>query len=76
MQKLPNSGGEFSILMNRIFKDFNREEINDWAITAWAIWNARNRFVFEGCQLPPVHIQREVVALGQDYPIARSTVQF
>ena len=75
MQKLPNCGGEFSTLMTQIFKDFNWEEINDLAITAWAIWNAQNRFVFEGCQLPPTQIKREAIALGQDYQITWSTVQ-
>jgi hypothetical protein len=46
MQKLPNQGGDFSVFMRWIFQECSRKEIADWALLAWAIWNARNRFVF------------------------------
>uniref|UniRef100_A0A2N9FCX4 Reverse transcriptase zinc-binding domain-containing protein n=1 Tax=Fagus sylvatica TaxID=28930 RepID=A0A2N9FCX4_FAGSY len=37
VQKLPNQGGDFSIFMLRMFQDFPKAEIEEWAITSWAI---------------------------------------
>uniref|UniRef100_A0A2N9H1R1 Uncharacterized protein n=1 Tax=Fagus sylvatica TaxID=28930 RepID=A0A2N9H1R1_FAGSY len=32
------------------------EEFTRWAIMAWSLWNARNRFIYEGMQASPEHI--------------------
>ncbi len=42
MQKISNQGGGFSMFMQWIFQQFSRDEVEEWAIIAWSIWNARN----------------------------------
>ena len=60
--------------MRWISQECSREELAEWALMAWAIWNARNRFVFETHQSPPMQIMNEAVLLGKDYLVARSSV--
>jgi hypothetical protein len=56
MQKLHNQGGDFSMFMLWIYQQFTKEEVEDWAVTAWSIWNARNSFVQKERQLSPMVI--------------------
>jgi hypothetical protein len=67
MQKLPNQGGDFPMFMQWIFQQFPKDEVEDWAVTAWSIWNARNQLVHEECQLSPMIIRTEAMALKRDF---------
>ena len=53
--------------MQWIFQQFPKAEVEDWAVTAWSIWNARNQLVHEGCQLSPTMIRIEAMALKRDF---------
>jgi hypothetical protein len=75
MQKLPNQGGDFSMFMLWIYQQFTKEEVEDWAITAWSIWNARNSFVQKERQLSPMVIRAEAVSLRRDFLQAKSSIQ-
>jgi hypothetical protein len=75
MQKLSNLDGEFSSFMQWILKEFPKEEVKDWAATAWSIWNARNRFVHEDCQVPPQTIRANALAIRSEFNQARLSFQ-
>jgi hypothetical protein len=75
MQKLSNQDGEFSSLMQWIFKELPKEEVEDWAVTAWSIWDARNRFVHEDCQVPSQTIRANALAIRSDFNQARLSFQ-
>ena len=74
MQKIPNQEGDFSSFMQWIFQQFSREEVEEWAITAWSIWNAQNCFVFKDRQLSPSTIRSEAMSLRRDFIQAKSSV--
>ena len=71
MQKLPNHGGEFSLFMQKLFSDFSKETIEDWAVITWSIWNARNRHVFYEIQTDPVIIKNGALSLQRDFKRAK-----
>uniref|UniRef100_A0A2N9ERP4 non-specific serine/threonine protein kinase n=1 Tax=Fagus sylvatica TaxID=28930 RepID=A0A2N9ERP4_FAGSY len=52
-----------------------KEEVEDWAVTAWSIWNARNRFVHEDCQIPPQTIRANALAIRSEFNQARLSFQ-
>ena len=48
----------------------NKLEVNDvekWAVTTWAIWNARNKYYFEQVQPHPRDIMRQANGFLQEY---------
>uniref|UniRef100_A0A2N9IH27 Reverse transcriptase domain-containing protein n=1 Tax=Fagus sylvatica TaxID=28930 RepID=A0A2N9IH27_FAGSY len=75
LQKLSNQDGEFSRFLQWIFKALPKEEVEDWAVTAWSIWNARNRFVHEDCQVPPQTIRANALAIRSEFNQARLSFQ-
>ena len=56
VQKIPNQAEEFLGFMQWIFRNFTLDALAEWAVVAWSIWNARNKMVYEDCQLPPALI--------------------
>ncbi len=74
MQKLSNQGGDFSAFMVSMFQDFPKAEIEEWAITSWAIWNARNRFIHDQVQLSPSVIRTLAQDLDRDYKAAKTSL--
>ena len=67
VQKLPNQRDDFTRFMLWIFQNFSNEEVEDWATTSWAIWSARNCYIFETHQKSPQHIRREALLLLREY---------
>jgi hypothetical protein len=61
--------------MQWIFQQFPKAEVEDWAVTAWSICNARNRLVHEGCQLSPMMIRTEAMALKRDFIRAKLSAE-
>ena len=48
-------------------REVHGEELEAWAMAAWAIWNARNRYCFEDKQTQPADILPGAMNLLQDY---------
>ena len=46
----------FSSLVRCPLSMLQVEEFTRWAIMAWSLWNARNKFIYEGMQASPEHI--------------------
>uniref|UniRef100_A0A2N9GD75 Uncharacterized protein n=1 Tax=Fagus sylvatica TaxID=28930 RepID=A0A2N9GD75_FAGSY len=68
--------GSSLAFMQWILKEFPKEEVEDWAaIIAWSIWNARNRFVHEDCQVPPQTIRANALAIRYEFNQARLSFQ-
>lgn len=44
-----------------------QQELERWAVIAWAIWNARNKFYFEHIQTHPKSIFGEAIGFLQEY---------
>lgn len=44
---------DFFLLFEQMRMKLDQPELERWATTAWAIWNARNRFYFEDVQVHP-----------------------
>ena len=74
MQKLPNHGGDFSLFMQKIFLDFSKDDTEDWAVITWAIWNARNRHVFDVIQSDPMVIKNGALSLQRDFRQTKRTL--
>ena len=74
LQKLLNQGGDFSLFMPRMFQDFPKTEVEEWALITWAIWNAHNRLIHEQVQLSPSVIRILAQALDRDYKAAKSSL--
>ena len=74
VQKLPNQGGDFSAFMLRMFQEFPRAALEEWAITLWAIWNAQNCFIHDQVQLSPSVIRTLAQDLDRDYKAAKTSL--
>ena len=44
-----------------------KKELERWAITMWAIWDARNKFYFEDTQVHLEAILREAMSFLEEY---------
>ncbi|GMY05014.1 putative ribonuclease h protein, partial [Fagus crenata] len=66
-QKMPSSGPDFFSLASRIFQELPRELMEIWAVTTWAIWYARNKFVHEQYLPLPQDTLDMVVRLLNDF---------
>ena len=67
LQKCPNEVTDFSILLRMLHERLDHRDIEVWAIMAWALWNARNKFYFENVQLQPKFIADGALALLTEY---------
>jgi hypothetical protein len=67
VQKLPNQGEDFPRFTLWIFQNFSKKEVEDWATTSWAIWSARNCYIFEAHQKGPQQIRTEALLLLREY---------
>ena len=67
-QKMPNTeDAEFWDLTFALASANSIIELEDWTLLTWAIWNARNKFIFEGHQDHPSHIFHTPCTLFQEY---------
>ena len=53
LQKCDSSARTFFNLAQTLKERLSRKEFELWAMVAWSIWNARNRFYFEASQTLP-----------------------
>uniref|UniRef100_A0A2N9HCL8 Reverse transcriptase domain-containing protein n=1 Tax=Fagus sylvatica TaxID=28930 RepID=A0A2N9HCL8_FAGSY len=49
LSKMPAMHVDFFLLSSQILHSISHEVVELWAVTAWAIWYARNKFVHEKC---------------------------
>lgn len=57
----------FCLLARQMEGKLTGNEMEMWAIVAWSVWNARNRFCFEAKQSRLSDILRGATTLLQDY---------
>ncbi|KAL0004505.1 hypothetical protein SO802_012066 [Lithocarpus litseifolius] len=50
IQKSSNGVEDFFLLFRQMQTKVSKQELELWATTAWAIWNARNKMIFEQFQ--------------------------
>uniref|UniRef100_A0A2N9GNM8 Reverse transcriptase domain-containing protein n=1 Tax=Fagus sylvatica TaxID=28930 RepID=A0A2N9GNM8_FAGSY len=74
VQKLANTEDkDFFDISSLVASILTRSEFEQWTMTCWAIWNARNRYVFEGVQEHPSKILESASKLLNDYREACTT---
>ena len=67
VQKCSNQVQEFFHLFRMPKDKLTMKELEQWATTSWAIWNARNRYYFEKVQRQPRTIMDHATGLLEDY---------
>lgn len=67
VQKCSNETVDFFLLFKYLQKVLDGSDLDCWAITAWSIWNARNKFYFEHTQLHPWIIMERAAGLLSKY---------
>uniref|UniRef100_A0A2N9FGA8 Reverse transcriptase zinc-binding domain-containing protein n=1 Tax=Fagus sylvatica TaxID=28930 RepID=A0A2N9FGA8_FAGSY len=66
--KMPNTEeADFRDLTIALASSKHPKELEQWTTLTWAIWNARNKFIFEGHQDHPTQIFQTASTLLQDY---------
>uniref|UniRef100_A0A2N9FDP4 Reverse transcriptase domain-containing protein n=1 Tax=Fagus sylvatica TaxID=28930 RepID=A0A2N9FDP4_FAGSY len=75
LQKLPSSELDFFLLSRQLVQDLTCELSALWAVTCWAIWHARNKFIHENMLLPPQQTLDMATRLLRDYQIVQSGQQ-
>ena len=58
---------DFHFLARQMEDKLTGNEMEVWAMVAWSIWSARNRFYFEKKQSQPGDILHSAMSLLQDY---------
>ena len=57
----------FYLLARAMVERLDVKELENWAMIAWSLWNARNRFHFERVQTHPTVILRVATSLLEEY---------
>ena len=57
----------FYLLARAMVERLDVKELENWAMIAWSLWNARNRFHFEHVQTHPTVILRVATSLLEEY---------
>ena len=52
-KKCSNEVDDFFLLFQQMRNKLSKLELERWTVTAWAIWNARNKFYFQQIQTHP-----------------------
>ena len=55
------------MLLQRMVSKLEEHDVVKWAVIAWAIWNARNKYYFDRIQLHPRDILRGATRFLQKY---------
>ena len=48
-------------------RKLSQQELEKWAVTAWAIWTVRNKFYFQHYQTNPKVIANMAIGLLEEY---------
>lgn len=63
LQKRKNDVQDFFLLFKHLIEKLDPQDLEHWAVTSWAIWNAYNRFYFGKAQVQPKRILDSAVRL-------------
>ena len=66
-QKYSNTASDFFTLFRQMQLKLDQQELEEWVVTAWAIWNVRNRLSFEHFQTHPKVILKLASSLVDEY---------
>ena len=66
-QKCNNVASDFFILFRQMQRKLSQQELEKWAVTAWAIWTVRNKFYFQHYQTNPKVIANMASGLLEEY---------
>ena len=58
---------QFFLLFRQMQTKVSKQELELWATTTWAIWNARNKMIFEQFQTHPKVILEGAMGLLEEY---------
>ena len=67
VQKCSNQVQGFFQLFRMSKGKLTKTELERWATTSWAIWNARNKYYFEKVQMQPKSIMDHATVILEDY---------
>ena len=67
LQKCQNNLCDFILLFRTLLDGLSKTDLERWAVTSWAIWNARNKFYFEKTQSHPKDILNGALGYLQEY---------
>lgn len=67
IQKFSNYVQDFFMLFHWLIDRLPQQELEQWAVTTWAIWNARNKYYFEHIQIHPKSIPDGAISFLQEY---------
>ena len=67
LQKISSYTQDFYGLVKELAPVLTKNEMEVWAVVSWAIWNARNRYIFDRKQALPNDTLRGAMTLLQDY---------
>ena len=67
IQKTSSSEASFFLLTRQMMERLSGKEFEIWAMTAWAIWTARNRIPFQHTQPHPREILKQANDLMGEY---------
>ncbi|KAJ8641777.1 hypothetical protein MRB53_018471 [Persea americana] len=67
LHKRPVSIEEFQRVTKSLMEVLSREELEEWAVLSWSIWNARNSFIHNGTQVCPPAIFDKGMSLLHEF---------
>ena len=67
LQKCSNDAQDIFMLFRWLIDKLSKQELERWTVTAWAIWNARNKYYFEHIQIQPKTILDGALGFLQEY---------
>uniref|UniRef100_A0A7N2MMD7 Uncharacterized protein n=1 Tax=Quercus lobata TaxID=97700 RepID=A0A7N2MMD7_QUELO len=67
LQKCPNEAQDIFMLLRCLLDKLPQQELERWVVTAWVIWDARNKFYFEHIQTHPKVILDGAFGYLQEY---------
>ena len=65
--KCSNDAQDIFMLFRWLMDKLSKQELERWTVTAWAIWNARNKYNFEHIQIQPKTILDGALGFLQEY---------
>ena len=68
--KLPKqhvSSKEYQLVVKDLVKSLPREELEEWALLSWSIWNAQNSFIHEKSSIRPMVVYEKSLDLLKDF---------
>ena len=67
LQKCSNDAQDIFMLFRWLMDKLSQQELEGWAVTVWAIWNAENKYYFEHIQIQPRSILDGALGFLQEY---------